>query len=176
MNITDILIVLGIIVFIILGVRDGLMKKIFGIFGFLGGLICATKFVTPFSEVLIEWLSFSKEAAIILAFFTIFILIVILVNLLYRWFGQSSGDAIKAWSRIAGGLLGAVQGAIAVSLILVMFNLFDLPTEETKIESLLYDEVFPIAPKVFDYTTKWMPDSKMFFDEIKDVIESVKSR
>ena len=45
MNTTDIGILLGVLFFVVLGFRDGLMKKVFGTLGFLGGLICATKFM-----------------------------------------------------------------------------------------------------------------------------------
>ncbi len=171
---TDILIIVGILLFIVLGIRDGLFKKIFGILGFLGGLICATKFMVPFSNVIIDWIGFSEEVSIILAFFIIFIIIVIIINLFYRWFGKSGSGTLKLWSRIAGGILGFAQGLVAVSLVLVMFSFYAIPSEEDRSDSLLYHDIFKIAPKVFDYMTKWIPDSKKFFEEIKEKMSTVK--
>ena len=174
MTTTDILIIIGVLLFIILGIRDGFFKKIFGILGFLGGLICATKFMTILGDIFIDAIGLSREASIIISFFIIFIFVIVVVNLFYRWFGASGGDAIKPWARISGGLLGAVQGVIAVSLILVMLSFFEIPSEEEKADSLLYIETIHVAPLVYDYTTRWMPDSKQFFDELGQKIEKVR--
>ncbi|MBA4311371.1 MAG: hypothetical protein C0417_01955 [Chlorobiaceae bacterium] len=174
MNITDILIAIGVLFFVALGVRDGFFKKLYGIIGFIGGLVAATKFMSPLAEIFVESLGISHDGAMIFAFFIIFAGIILIANLFYRWFGQSSGESVHLWSRIAGGLLGAAQGLLAVSLILVMLDFFQIPEEETKKESILYYDVYPLAPTIFDYTTRWMPDSKRFFDEIKGKIETVK--
>jgi len=121
-----------------------------------------------------ESLGMSKEVALIFSFFIIFIVIIIVVNVFYRWFGSSGHDAIKPWERISGGILGAAQGVFVVSLALVMLNFYDTPSEEEKINSLLYNDTVQIAPMVYDYTTKWIPDSKQFFDKIGQRIENVK--
>jgi uncharacterized membrane protein required for colicin V production len=173
MSTTDILILVGILAFIILGIRDGFLRKTFGILGFIIGLICAARFMTSVSDLLAEWLGFGAETALVLAFFAIFVAIVVAVNLFYRWFGQSKSEAIKIVSRISGGVLGAIQGVVAVSIILVMFSLFDMPTQEEKQESLFYDDIVYVAPRIFDMTTQLFPDSKNFFDLIKDKIGKV---
>lgn len=174
MNITDILIIVGVLIFVIIGIRDGFFKKIFGILGFLGGLLCATKFMGPFAEIILDWIGFSEEVSLILAFFIIFIIFVVLVNLFYRWFGQSGSGTIEMWSRVIGGILGFAQGLVAVSLVLVMFSFYDIPTEEDRSDSFLYDDTIQIAPQVFDYMTKWIPGSKKFFEEIRDKINTIK--
>ena len=171
MTITDILILVAVVLFVVLGIRDGFFRKIFGILGFLGGLICAARFMTFLSDIFIEAVGISKDISMIVAFFTIFIFVVVMVNLFYKWFGASGSDAIKPLSRIMGGLLGAVQGVFVVSLILVMLSFFEIPSEEEKIDSLFYEETVQITPIVYDYTTKWIPDSKMFIEEIGKKIE-----
>lgn len=176
MNVTDILILAGILVFVLLGFRDGLLKKIFGILGVLGGLICATKFMSTVADFIEPWLNVGQETLLIFAFAAIFLGVVIVVNLFYRWFGETGSDTLKTWSRLSGGFLGAAQGAVAVSLVLLMMSLFDLPSESAKRESALYDGVYQLAPKIFDYSTRWMPSSKKFFDELKNVMEKYKSR
>jgi uncharacterized membrane protein required for colicin V production len=174
MTTIDILIFIGVILFVVLGIRDGFFKKIFGILGFIGGLICATKFMAALGDIFMEVLGTSKEVSIIFAFFIIFIFVVVMVNVFYRWFGSSRSDAIKPISRISGGILGAIQGVVAISLILVMLSFFGIPSEEEKFDSLIYDETVQIAPIVYDYTTRWMPDSKQFFEELGRNIENAK--
>jgi len=173
-TIIDISILVGILLFVALGVRDGFFKKLYGILGFFGGLIAATKLMSPLADVFIDSLGFSEEAGLIVSFFLIFVFFMILVNLLYRWFGKSAAEHMNFWSRIAGGFLGAAQGVVAVSLILVMLSIFDIPDADAKESSVLYDDTVQVAPKIFDYTTRWLPDSKKFFDEIKGKIRSLK--
>jgi uncharacterized membrane protein required for colicin V production len=174
MNTTDILIIVGILFFVALGVRDGFFKKLYGIIGFIGGLVAATKFMTPLADIFVESLGISLEGALIFAFFIIFAGTIVITNLLYRWFGKSSGETIHLWSRLAGGIVGGAQGLLAVSLVLVMLDFFQIPEAETKNESLFYEDVYPLAPTIFDATTRWMPDSKRFFEEVKGKIESVR--
>ena len=171
MTTTDILIIFGITLFMALGFRDGLFKKIYGILGFWGGLVIAIKFMSPFSETLGEWFDFSTEVCLVLAFFIIFLLSLVITNLLYRWFGRSASDTMQFRSRIGGALLGGAQGLVAISLILIMFNIFEIPSEEEQKESALYKKTLKIAPAVFDYSTQWMPLSKDFFEVIKSKID-----
>ena len=171
MNTLDILIIGGISLYIVLGFRDGIFKKFLGILGFWGGFVLAVKFMSPFSEVIAEWLDLSTEAALIVAFFAILLVAVISVNILYRWFGKSGSDTLQIRTRVAGALLGGAQGLIAVSLFLIMLRIFDEPSEEARKESTLYNKTVKIAPSVFDYSTQWMPASKAFYEEVKSKID-----
>lgn len=175
MNITDILILLCLLVFIVIGFRDGFFKKVFGIIGFWGGLIVATKFMAPLGDLVSSWINSSEEISLILAFFSLFLFVVIAVNLGYRWFGQSSSESHKFVSRAAGALLGAGQGAMAISLVLIMFSLIDIPDEETQNESLFYSQCIDVAPTVFDYSTQWIPESKAFYDELKGRVKKYRN-
>lgn len=175
MNTTDILIIIGISFFVVVGFRDGFFKKVFGFFGFWGGLIAAIKFMDPVSELLRGWIDLSIEVAVIIAFFVIFLFCVVLVNLLYRWWGKSGSETLAIRTRIWGSALGLCQGLLVVSLVLLMFSIFDSPSEEEQKASLLYKKTIGIAPFVFDYSTRWMPSSKAFFEEVKSKIETFKA-
>jgi uncharacterized membrane protein required for colicin V production len=171
---TDILIIIGILLYVALGIRDGFFRKLYGIIVFLFALIAATKLMAPFSEILIDSMGFSQETSVILAFFSVFIGVLIIASLLYKWFGKSASDSINVWSRVFGGVLGFVQGVVAVSLILVMLDIFDIPGAEEKEEAVLYEDVYQVAPDILDYTTRWLPSSNKFLDEIKEIIGQVK--
>ncbi len=173
MNLTDILILAGLLLYTVIGYRDGLMKKIFGVIGFWGGLIMATKFMESLGLQMVRWFSVDEDTAYVLAFCTIFLLVSLVVNLSYRWFGKTGTESLSPFSRIGGALLGMAQGFVAVSLILLMFNIFDIPSETTQNESLLYNDTVQFAPAVFDYSTSWIPDSKMFFDEMKGKLKHI---
>src|SRR5258706_6981642 len=142
----DVLIVAGLLLYMIIGFRDGFFKKLFGILGFWGGLICATKFFPAFGEMIKHWLDFSKDTSYVLSFLIIFLVVSLIVNLFYRWFGKSGSNTIKIGSRITGSLIGCAQGAVAISLFLLMLNIFDEPSKEDKKDSTLYKPVLNVAP------------------------------
>jgi uncharacterized membrane protein required for colicin V production len=171
MNSIDIFIIIGISLFIVLGYRDGFFKKVFGILGFWAGFILAIKFIDPVSGLIGDWFSYSVEVSLVLAFFVIFLVTVVLVNLLYRWFGKSTNENLMVRSRIAGAVLGGGQGLVAVSLVLLMFSLFDMPSDDDRRGSILYVKTTHIAPRVFDYSTQWIPSSQQFLDVIRSKIQ-----
>jgi uncharacterized membrane protein required for colicin V production len=173
-NTTDILILIGILLYAALGVRDGFFRKLYGIVVFLVALIAATKLMAPFSDFLINSMGFSEATAVILAIFIVFIGVIVIASFLYKWFGKSASGSINIWSRVFGGILGFAQGVVAVSLILVMLGIFDIPSKEDKEGSALYEDVYQVTPNILDYTTRWIPSSKRFLDEIKDIIGQVK--
>lgn len=174
MNFTDILILLGMLAYMLLGFRDGFLKKVFAILGLWGGLVIAAKYMALVADQFTAWLGLSAEIANILAFACMFIAVTVVVNLFYRWFGRSDTESLKVVSRLAGSILGAAQGAVAISLLLLMFNVFDVPSVDSQNESLLYKEWIQVAPTVFDYSTQWIPDSKVFFEEVEGKIQKLK--
>ena len=175
MTITDILILVAMLLSMVLGFRDGFFKKLFGIIGFYFGLVCATKLMNPFGGFIIGWLDFSKNTSYVLAFFIVFLFIVVIQNLVYRWFGSSGTGTLKIRTRLFGSLLGAVQGAVAISLVIIALDIFGTPSEQEKEESLFYGEFLKVAPLVFDYTTAWVPESKAFLDEVKETFQRISS-
>ena len=169
----DLLIFLGLVAFMILGFRDGFQKKVYGVIGFLVGLIAATKLMNPVGDTLVEYAGLSKQHSLIVGFCLVFLIFIIIENLIYRRFGISHTGVVKMWSRIVGGFIGLFQGAVAVSLLLILFHLFEIPSSETRKNSLLYETFYNVAPIVFDYSTSWLPESRAFFDELKIHFERI---
>lgn len=167
----DIIILTGLALYLVLGFRDGFFKKIFGILGFWCGLILAGKFMVSLGDILYSSLGVTKDTAYVLAFALLFVLVSVGANLSYRWFGEAGGNTLTIKSRLAGGLLGLVQGVLAVSLILAMLSVFGIPEEESRKSSALYETVAEAAPTIFDYSTEWMPDSKAFVNEVMEQFE-----
>ena len=169
----DLCIIIGISLFIVIGFRDGFSKKVFGFFGIWGGLIAAIKLVNPIADLLIQSITLDVETAVAVAIVSIFILSVILVNIIFRWFGRSGSDTLNIRNRIAGSVLGCCQGLIAVSVVLVLLSIFDSPSEEDKKGSVLYGKMIRVAPLVFDYSTRWMPNSASFYETMRSKIEKL---
>ncbi len=172
----DIGIIVGISLFIVIGFRDGFSKKVFGFFGVWGGLIAAIKLMGPAADIVSSMATFDVETAVTIAILTIFVLCVILMNIFFRWFGRTGDETLTIRNRLLGSLLGACQGLIAVSTLLIILTIFDSPSDDDKKGSILYTKMVRVAPFVFDYSTRWMPDAPSFNETMGAKIEKFKTQ
>jgi uncharacterized membrane protein required for colicin V production len=170
MSTVDILIIVFLLLSFIIGLRDGLLKKLFAIVGVILALLVATKYIERGAEYAILWFKLDNEAAHIISFAVIFMSVVLFTNFFYRWFGSDS-KSYKLWDRFAGGIVGIIEGIIIISLILILLTLFDIPTKEEKRESDLYTPISGFAPALFDQINKVFPKSKKFKEELYIAIE-----
>ena len=174
MNAIDILVLLGVIFFALLGVRDGFFKKVYGVIGFWVGLIVASNFMYPLGATFNEWFGLSKEMSHIVAFCSMFFLFVILENVIFRLVGKPGHDTLNAWTRIGGAFIGTIQGLLAMSLLLIMFSIVRLPLDRIRDASNFYKAVFHIAPQAFDLTTGLFGDSRGFLEMLQDNFRNIK--
>jgi membrane protein required for colicin V production len=170
----DAAIVLGVLFFMILGFRDGFTKKIYGIVGFWAGLIIATESMYMVGEKLVEWISLSRELSHIIGFCLVFMIVVLIENLFWRWFGRASEDVLSMTQRFGGAFVGFLQGLVGVSLLLVMFAIVNLPSKEERDKSALYTPVLHLAPTAFDFSTSFLGNEKGFLDVLKDNFKDIK--
>lgn len=167
MVLIDLLVILILVASTLLGVKDGFFKKVFGVLGFWTGFVMATKYMDIVAGWLVSWLELDNDAANIIGFGLIFTVVVVLVNLGYRWFGQTGKETLSPKSRITGGVFGFAEGLVLASLLLVGMNIFNEPDSRTRRESAFYYSLVSIAPNVFDYSLSWMPENKVFVEELK---------
>jgi membrane protein required for colicin V production len=167
MVLIDLLVILILVASTILGIKDGFFKKVFGLLGFWTGFILATKYMGLVASWLISWLSLESDTANILGYAIIFTVVVVAVNLGYRWFGQTGKENLSPKSRITGGIFGFCEGLVLASLLLVGMSIFNEPDDRTRRESAFYYSIVSIAPDVFDYSLSWMPTQKAFVEELK---------
>jgi uncharacterized membrane protein required for colicin V production len=165
--------VLGVLFFVVLGFRDGMLKKIYGIVGFWAGLVVATRCMYVVGESFIDVLHLSKEVSHILAFCAIFLVFVLFENFVYRRWGSNDDQGHKFWSRIGGAIIGGIQGFVAVSIVLILLVILNVPSESSKQESFFYAPFVRIAPHLFDYSTTWLPESKSFVEMMKEHFQDV---
>ena len=167
MVLIDLLVILILVASTLLGVKDGFFKKVFGVLGFWGGFVLATKYMGLVAGSLISWLDMESDTAHILGYAIIFTAVVVGVNFGYRWFGQTGKETLSPKSRIAGGIFGLGEGLVLASLLLLAMSIFGEPDDQTKRESAFYYSLITVAPDVFDYSLSWLSESAEFADEIK---------
>ncbi len=163
----DIFILGGMILSIALGFKDGFFRKLYGVLGFLGGLSASLLLYPIIGDWFSAWFDLPSDISRILAFAVVFVVFILMLNIIYRMMGTDKNKTIKTASRFAGGFIGAFQGAVSVSLLLILFSRIEVIDEQSKSESLMYDTFIDFAPKVINYTMKWLPKTQEFIQELK---------
>ena len=159
----DIAIAIGIGGFILSGLYEGFIRKIFGLIVLVIAFYIAIhshQIISGWLQVHFEW---SLTVSTILSFLAVFLLVLISGNILYRVFGRRN-ELFRSWDRLAGAGFGLIEGAIIVSLVLHLLSLVDVPSEEMIERSVIYPLVYGFAPFVFEVLYIFIPQVREFFD------------
>ncbi len=161
----DILIGGPILFFILLGVRDGIVRKLVAIIVLIAGLILGHLFMRDVENILAGRGGISHEDAPVNGFLLIFFGLFIIQSLVYKTLtGSYKIGGIP--DRIGGIVLGFIEGALLVSSLLYIFAMSDFPDYQTKRYSMFYKSVVNIAPQILDMTSTVVPD---VLDKLKEV-------
>jgi uncharacterized membrane protein required for colicin V production len=161
----DILIFIPIILFISLGVRDGIVRKLVAIIVLIAGLILGQIFMRDVGDILAGRGGISHEDAPMDGFLVIFFGLFIIQSLLYKILTGSYKIGGIA-DRIGGIVFGFIEGALFVSSILFILAMSGFPNRETSRDTRFYRTFVNIAPQILDMTSTVGPD---VFDKLKEV-------
>ena len=120
MNWLDVVILIVISIFALLGLKRGLIKEIISIIAIVGGIVAGVLFYPYLGEVLIKT-SFikSKSIASISGFLLIMFFIFVLIKLIGYVLTKIVGTLKLNWfNRICGGCFGTIKGVIISFLII----------------------------------------------------------
>jgi len=114
--------------FIILGSAKGLFREVFGLIGFLGGIIAGILFTGPLSHWLAEKIPSIPFLIIpIVSFLILFIAIYLLSRMLANWFSSIFEALHLKWlNKLLGGIVGGFKGAILLSMLLLILSALPL--------------------------------------------------
>ena len=164
MQTIDIIIAVLLVIGLISGLRDGLVKQVAGLAGLIGGLLLGRAFYMPLGEWIGSTLSISAEAAHIAAFITILIAVPLLFSLA-GWLVSKFLSAIcLGWiNRLLGGLVGVLKFALFVGIVITGIEFFDkhdaIVSKEKKEDSKLYYPIYEVTG--------------IFFDDIKEELKGL---
>ena len=174
MNYLDIIIVVVVGYFLILGIRRGFVTMFCAIVGFLAALFVATSMMSRIALPLHEYIGLPKGAAYLIAYIILFVAVILLFKLAAKLIVKLFTLTSTRWvDRIGGAVFGLFLGILALSLILTILSFFDftdrlLPEEEN---SLLYPYVKESYPYVYDALVKLKPAAQKFKDIIDDILK-----
>ena len=152
----DLFLVSPLILYSLLGLRDGIIRKLVSIVAIITALFLAQTFMHDVGQFLIENVGTKPESAPSSAFVCIFLVVTLLASVIYR----VTSDNYKIGGvadRVLGGVLGFVQGALIASCLLLMLAFHGSPSRETIRESRLYKPLVNLAPQILDLGAEFGP-------------------
>jgi uncharacterized membrane protein required for colicin V production len=161
----DILIFVPILLCVLFGLRDGIVRKIVAIVVLIAGLILGQLYMHDVGKYLIGHGGASEEGAPIYGFLIIFFGLLLLQGLFYRIITKNYKIGGFA-DRIGGIILGFIEGVLFVSSMLFIFAMVDFPDRTNKHDSQFYKSVVNIAPQILDITSTVGPE---VLNKLKDV-------
>lgn len=158
MTVIDIVITAAVLVGFVLGFKDGIIRKIFGLIGFILSIYLSIKFAGFAGQLIEKIFGIEFYLAEIIGGIVIYILISLITALIKRVV-HPHDKVNNSVNQLIGGVVGAVQILFFTSAFLFLLNIFNYPKEDVKNKSLLYNKVHDIIPQTvkainFDLFTK----------------------
>jgi uncharacterized membrane protein required for colicin V production len=156
--IIDLLVLLPLIVFGVLGFRDGSIRKIIAIIVVIIAMFVSQYAMHDFAEWLRENMHIMPQTAPMTAFFMIFFMMFFLQSVLYRFITDNYKIG-KLVDRIIGVALGTIEGLIVISVIIFVLTMSGPPSRKTIWDSRLYHPTAAIAPQIMDFFANVIPST-----------------
>jgi uncharacterized membrane protein required for colicin V production len=167
----DIVLFAGLCLAIVLGYRGGITKKLLNILALIAAIVIAAQLMRPIGDFLVENFFFSPHAGYISGFVFVVVGIMTATILLYKKYTRAG--MAKAVSQGVGVVLGALEGAVVISLVLLMLKVFGFPASSTREDSLLYKPLVNFAPNFFDMLRPYLPGAGDVRQELARAFEKV---
>ncbi len=161
----DLLLVSPLIIFTLMGLRDGIVRKLVGIGGIVLGLFLAQGFMHDLTDFLTSAAGSTQQGSPGLSFSVIFFTVTLATSIIYRLVSGNYKIGGVA-DRVLGMALGFVQGALLVSSILFMMAFSGSPSRRTAEESRLYKPLVNLAPQILDLGAELGPGAVKNIEEL----------
>ena len=166
MNFIDVIILVAIAVGFLLGFKDGFVRKLVGIVGFIAAVIVAILFSSFVGRIIEATLGIEFYLAEIMAGLLLFISIMIVTTILKRVI-HPFDKVNNLINQLIGGFVGILQLLFFLSAIFLLLNIFDFPDKKTQKSSMFYRYAYGVIPTSVDFLKDYTPSTE---DVIKDYI------
>ncbi len=149
MNFIDYILIAIIIIGFILGYKDGLIRKLIGLAGLILAIYLAITYADKIGEQLTPIFNNESYLAKIIGGFIIFLSTILVVAIIKRLI-HPVDKVNKFLNQLLGGIAGALQIIFFTSVFLLLLNVFDIPNQKNKDDSLLYSSIYSVTPSIID--------------------------
>lgn len=173
MTTIDILILVIIIGGLGRGFMVGAVRQVTGLIGVVLAFALAVQLMRPAGEVIVESTGLASSLVPVLGFVAVFAGVQVVFFLL----GQLVEHLVDALSlspvnRLLGGLVGGFKAALLLSVAFLLFSHVNLPAEQTRNRSMLYEPVASVLPRTWSFAEEHVPELKSLSEEFGTRIQS----
>ena len=186
MNYLDIIIGIILILFAIVGLRNGIIREAFSLAAFIGGIYGAIKLSDMVGKWLGNIINVSPEWMAVISFILVFIALALLIN----WLGNMLANLIESVSlgfidKLGGIVFGIAKGFLLVGVLILLLDFFgikDVVDDETREGSKLYKNSEKVAAWIYDNKDGWIDrvdeeykkiEKKFKKDDVDDIVDDV---
>ena len=160
----DLIILIVMLIGFVLGFKDGFVRKIIGLIGFITAIILAALFYQQFGEIIESITGIEIYLSKILGGIIIFLVVMIIVSLLKRWVHPF--DKVNNFiNQILGGTIGAIQILFFLSAVFFLLKVFEIPNKNVAKSSLFYYKTYDILPATIDFLNNYTPKTKEILED-----------
>lgn len=161
MNVLDGFILFPLLVALLLGLKNGIIKEVFGLLGLFLAVVASLWFTGPLSIFAMDMLGMSESWAKLATGVVLFVFVILTVQLI-GWILEKTIEAaqLSFINRALGGVFGLGKAAFLVSLLLWALSFVDYPDQKETQSSLTYSYVRPIAPVTFSILARLLPNTE----------------
>jgi len=144
----DIILIVALLAFAVHGFSKGLVSKLLSLAALLAGIVIAAKYSKNIAMFVQGIIGASEMVSGIIGVVLLFAVLFFIAGLLSRVFKKVS--ILQIWDKIGGAVFGALEGAVFLSLLLLILSIFDIPASGPSIErSFMYKPVKNFAGIVY---------------------------
>ncbi len=174
MNTIDIAILGIIAVFTIKGLFRGAINETIGLVGLVVSLIAGIKLMSNVAELLDRVLDIPPGFITLLSFLLVFVSLQIAAQVLsFVLHKIVKFTFMRPIEKLVGGIIGLAKGGVITSLLVLLVSIIPFSDQilPNRDQSLLYEPVKKLAPRMFNMMMAVVPGSKSFYSELKESIE-----
>lgn len=159
MSIIDILIGGAVIIGFVLGYKDGFVRKIVGLIGIAVAIVTVIFFADDLGFMIEAAFGIEIYLAEIIGAIVIFLGILILFTILKRVV-HPFDKVNNLINQLIGGAVGVLQLLFFLSAVFLLLNIFEIPEEKAKENSVFYQPTHDLIPFTIDYLKDYTPSTE----------------
>lgn len=154
------------------GYKTGILRQVISILGWFLAFVLALQLMQPAGKLLVASLPVDEAMAPLVGF----IIVLAAVRLAVFFVRQAVESILEAFhltflNRAGGGLFGAFQGVLVVSLLFLVLGYVGVPRAETRRASAAYDPVAAALPETWDAVAEQIPKLRTATEQFGERVE-----
>jgi len=168
LNLLDVIILAIIGIGFILGFKDGFVRKIIGVMGFIIATFLSIKLAAFLGKVIESALNIEFYLSEIIGGIAIFLFVIVVFSIIKRVV-HPFDKVNNIINQMVGGIVGILQVLFFLSAMFLLLNVFNQPGPKITSKSYFHEKIIGIIPSVISSVRVYTPETKKM---IKDYINN----